>query len=206
MQNATRPWSPAACTPNLDGFERVLAGEPADEEVGVRDDVGPEGAHVVVGDARRPGGGSSREPRPLAERRASEARPLQLEVQVPIPFPESRLTKIGLPPSPCEPPESWVQYLRKRCGCQRRTVSGVTNMRDQHLSFAKTPSASQVRWQTLIGGRHTAGRLESVAQYLRKWRRSCTRRFGDARRGSRGRAGGGRRRGRGGDEVGGAGG
>jgi hypothetical protein len=27
---------------------------------------------------------------------------------------------------PVEPPESWVQYLRKRRRCQRRTVSGVT--------------------------------------------------------------------------------
>ena len=31
---------------------------------------------------------------------------------------------------PVERPESWVQYLRKRRRCHRRTVSGVTMTRD----------------------------------------------------------------------------
>jgi hypothetical protein len=74
------------------GFERVLARERADEEVGGVDGVAPEGAHAVVGEGRAATLAADLpvEPRPLAERRASQARPLQPEVQSPNPMPGRR--------------------------------------------------------------------------------------------------------------------
>ena len=90
-------------------------------------------------------------------------------------------------------PESRVQYSRKRRRCHRRTVSGVTMTRDclQPAQILASADPEEAVRSCVVG----AG--SSFA---------CRRRAAGARRGSPGRAGDGRRRGRGGAEAGGAGG
>jgi hypothetical protein len=46
---------------------------------------------------------------------------------------------------PVERPESWVQYLRKRRRCHRRTVSGVTMTRDSLQPAQILASPAQTR-------------------------------------------------------------
>jgi hypothetical protein len=89
-------------------------------------------------------------------------------------------------------PESVVQWSRKRRRCHRRTVSGATMTRT--CASVPTPWTAQPR-------RVDRACLASAAS-----RFSCTRRAAGAGRGFRGRVAGGRRRGTGRGEAGGAGG